>query len=221
MPRGPTRGTYLKSRWRYGDLSPGRGYLCWCSLLHNTDDLHLRFIHPAIEVIEERLLGQHHALAQHQQFENRVFLAGEVDGLAVHGHLMTIEIEQQRTNAQGRLAEALAATDHCLNTGHQFGFVEWLGDEIIGPKSQALHLDLRARQAREDQHGRVVARDTHATDDFEALDIGKDQVQDDDIVIVMAGQLEPFFPGIRVVDHTATGLQHQHYASGGDKIVFD
>ena len=42
----------------------------------DVDDLHFRLVHAAIEVVEERLLGQHHSLAQDQQFKDRVFLAG-------------------------------------------------------------------------------------------------------------------------------------------------
>src|SRR4051794_9095727 len=44
----------------------------------HVDDLHLRLVHAAIEMIEERLLGQHHPLAQHQQLKDRVFFAGQM-----------------------------------------------------------------------------------------------------------------------------------------------
>lgn len=46
------------------------------------NDLHFRFINAAIKVIQEDLLGQHNALAEREQFQNGVFLTGQMHGIA-------------------------------------------------------------------------------------------------------------------------------------------
>src|SRR5207244_3139999 len=49
----------------------------------DVDDLELRLIHAAIEMIEEHLLGERGALAQREQLQHLVFLAGEMHALSV------------------------------------------------------------------------------------------------------------------------------------------
>src|ERR1700759_3446686 len=44
----------------------------------DVDDLQLRLVHAAIEMVEKHLLGQRRALAQAQQLEDAVFLAGQM-----------------------------------------------------------------------------------------------------------------------------------------------
>ena len=185
---------------------PGRRQLLAQLADEHVDDLHLRLVHAAIEMIEERLLGQHHPLAQHQQFEDRVFLAGQMHRLVVHRHLVAVQVEQQRADAQCRLAVPLAAPHDSLHPRQQFRLVERLGDEVVGTKAETLHLDLWPGQPRQDQHRRVVARDTHPPHHLEALDVGQHQVEHHDVVVIVAGQFEPFLAGIRMVDHSAAGL---------------
>src|SRR5689334_5388836 len=96
----------------------------------NVDDLNLRFIHPAVKMVQERFLGQDHPLAQNQKFQDRVFLAGKVDFLAVDGDFPAVKIEFQPPDANGGLAEALAATDNGLHPREQLRLVVRLDDEI-------------------------------------------------------------------------------------------
>src|SRR3546814_8510255 len=49
----------------------------------HVDDLELGFVHSAIKVVEEHFLGQRGALAQGQQLEHRIFLAGQMHASAV------------------------------------------------------------------------------------------------------------------------------------------
>src|SRR4051812_10736689 len=44
----------------------------------DVDDLQLRLVDAAIEMVEEHLLGERAALAQREQLDDAVFLAGEM-----------------------------------------------------------------------------------------------------------------------------------------------
>ena len=172
-------------------------------------------------MVQESFLGQHHPLAQHEQLENCIFLAGQVHRLAINRDLMTVEIQQQRTDAKRRLAEALAAPDDRLHPSQQFGLVKRLGDEIIGAQTEAFDLDLRARQPGQDQHRGIIARDTHPAHDLETLDVGQHQVKNHDVVVVVPGKFEAFLACVGMVDHGTNGPQHQRDATRRDKVVFD
>ena len=56
-------------------------------------------------------------LELHQQLQDGVFLAGEVDRRAGDSRLAGAEVQRQLANAQGRLGEALGAADHRLDAG--------------------------------------------------------------------------------------------------------
>src|SRR5262249_43267077 len=49
----------------------------------DVDDLELRLVHAAIEMVQEHLLGERRAFAQAQQLEHLVLLAGEMHSLPV------------------------------------------------------------------------------------------------------------------------------------------
>jgi hypothetical protein len=160
-------------------------------------------------VVQECLLGQHHPLAQHKQLENCIFLAGQVHRLAVHRDLVAVEVQQQRTDAKRRLAEALAAPHDRLHASQQLRLVKRLGDEIIGSQTEAFHLDLWARQPGQDQHRGIISRDAHPAYDLETFDVGQHQVENHDVVVVVTGKFEAFLAGIGMIDHGANGPQHQ------------
>src|SRR3954447_23015400 len=75
-----------------------------CQLLaqladEDVDDLHVRFVHPAIEMVEEHLLGQGQALAQAEQFEDAVFLGGQMQRLVASSGGTRVKIEGQLAGA--------------------------------------------------------------------------------------------------------------------------
>src|SRR5690242_11352633 len=114
---------------------------------------------------------------------------------------MTVEIEQQGSHPQRRLAESFAAANNRLHARQQFRFVERLGDKVVGSKAKTLHLHLRPREPREDEDRRIVARNTHAAHNLESLDVREDQVENYDIVIIMLCEFETFLARIGMVDH--------------------
>src|SRR3569623_96116 len=69
----------------------------------HVDDLELGLVHAALKVVEEHFLGQRGALAEREQLQHRIFLAGQVDACAVDFDLLGVEGDRQ-----------LAVLDHLL-----------------------------------------------------------------------------------------------------------
>jgi hypothetical protein len=61
----------------------------------DVDDLELGFLHPAIEMVEEHLLGQSLALVPAQQLEDAIFLAGQMRRSAFDLDLAGAEIDDE------------------------------------------------------------------------------------------------------------------------------
>src|ERR1700738_4329762 len=57
------------------------------------DDFELRLVHAAVEMVEEHLLRQSSALAQREEFQHLVLLAGEVDTLGMDLNRLGVEID--------------------------------------------------------------------------------------------------------------------------------
>ena len=73
----------------------------------DVDDLQFRFVHAAVKVVQEHFLGQRRALAQAEQFQDLVFLAGQVDRLAFYLDRMRVQIDDNVSDLDQGLAVAL------------------------------------------------------------------------------------------------------------------
>ena len=128
--------------------------------------------------------------------------------LAVDRDLAAVEVEHQHPDLQARLAEALAAADHRLDARHQFRRVERLADEIVRAEGEGLDLRLWPGDGREYHDRRVDPPRTHPPDDIVAVHVRQLEVEQDDVVIVVAGEFEQFLAGLRLVHDGAALAQH-------------
>ena len=62
------------------------------------NNLDIRLIPPAVQVVEECLLGLGNSLAQHQQFQNGKFFASQMNGAVFHCNRMVVQVQGQRAN---------------------------------------------------------------------------------------------------------------------------
>src|ERR1041384_6325790 len=69
----------------------------------DVDDLALGLAHPAIEMVEEHLLGQRRALAQAQKLEDAVFLGGQVQRLIADRDDAAVEVDEELAGTDRRL----------------------------------------------------------------------------------------------------------------------
>src|ERR1700710_616185 len=61
----------------------------------DVDDLQFRLVHAAVKVVQEHFLGERGALAERQQLQHRIFLAGQVDAAAVDLDRLRVEVDRQ------------------------------------------------------------------------------------------------------------------------------
>src|SRR6185437_10686250 len=186
----------------------------------DVDDLQLRLVHAAIEMVEEHLLGEGRALAQAQQFENAVFLAGEMEWRVFHFDGAAVEIDGELAGTDYRLGMALGAAHDRLDAGDQLTPVEGFRQEIVGAEAQTLDLVVEFGKAGEDEDRRAHARGTQPAQHLIAIDIRQHQVEDDDVVIVEFADFQPVFAEIRRVADKSFGAQHHLNAGGGCRIIF-
>src|SRR3989344_2044756 len=188
----------------------------------HVNDLELGLIHAAVEMIEEHLLGQRSALAQAQQFEHLVFLAGQMNTLAaVHRRRVGVEIDDEVARLDDRLRVPLGATHHRMDAGDEFVAVEWLGDVIVGAQAETLDLVLDAGEAGEDDDRGFDLADTQIAEDIETRHVGQIEVEQDDVVVIELAEVDAFLTEVGGVDVEALGLEHQLDGLSGRTVVFD
>src|SRR5215471_19708137 len=120
----------------------------------HVDDLELRLVHAAVEMVEEHLLGERRAFAQGEQLEHLVFFAGEMHARAVDLDGLGIEIDDEIAGLDDRLGMPLGAPHDRVDARHQLVLVEWLGHVVVGAEAEALDLVLDAGEAGEDEDRR-------------------------------------------------------------------
>src|SRR6516165_5775601 len=88
----------------------------------NIDDLELRLVDPAIEVAENHPLGHNAALAQTEQLEDAVFLAGQSHRLVICRDNAGLEIDDKVSGSDCRLA---SGTGYPAGNGHPVRDSKW------------------------------------------------------------------------------------------------
>src|SRR5450759_43454 len=117
----------------------------------DVDDLDLRLVHAAIEVVQEHFLGQRRALAQREELQNLVLLAGKMHARAVDLDRLGVEVDDEIAGPDDGLGVALGAADDGVDACHQLVLVEWFGHVVVGAEAETLDLVLDAGEAGEDQ----------------------------------------------------------------------
>src|SRR3954471_23711502 len=69
----------------------------------DVDDLELGLVHAAIEVVKEHLLGERGALAQRQELQHLVLLAGQMNALPADLDGLGVEVDDQVAGGDDRL----------------------------------------------------------------------------------------------------------------------
>ena len=172
----------------------------------HVDDLELGLVHAAIEVIEEHLLGERGALAQRQELQHLVFLAGQMHALAADLDGLGVEIDDQVAGGDDRLGVALGAAHDGVDAGHQLVLVERLGHVIVGAEAQAPDLVLDAGKPGQDQDRSVDLADPERLQHFVAGHVGQVQVEQNDVVVVELAEIDALFPEIGGVDVNPSDL---------------
>src|SRR3546814_20630213 len=103
-----------------------------CSSDLDVDDLQLRLVHAAVEGVEAHLLGQRGALAQRQQLQDAVFLAGQVQRMALHPVAPGIQVDGQIPVTYARVRMHAGAAYFRLAAGDQLALLEGVRTVAVG-----------------------------------------------------------------------------------------
>src|SRR5262249_19730507 len=175
----------------------------------DVDDFELRLVHAAVEVVEEHLLGERRALAQAQELQHLVLLAGEMHARAVHFNRLGIEIDHEIAGLDHRLGVAFGAAHDGVDTRHELVLVERLGHVVVGAEAETPDLVLDTGEAGQNQNGGLDLGDAQRPQNFEPRHVRQIQVEQDNVVIVELAEVDAFFAQIGRIDVEAFRLQHQ------------
>jgi len=153
----------------------------------DVDDFDLGLVHSAVEMVEKHFLCQRRALAQSEQFEDPVFLAGEVHGVIVDRDLSGVEIDDQLAGPHHRFTVALGAAGDCLNARDHLPVIKKVAEHITVTKAETFDPVVELGEAQEDQDrcpDMCVA--AQPPQHIVTIRIARTQIQQNDIVIEAA-----------------------------------
>ena len=114
----------------------------------HVDDFQFGLVHAAVEMIEEHLFGERRPLPQGKQLEHLIFLARQMDPLAVDIHRFGVEVDPQFTSFDDRLRMALRAAYDGVDASDELVLVERLRHIIIGAEAEPSDLVVDLSEAR-------------------------------------------------------------------------
>jgi len=144
-------------------------------------------------VVQEHLFGQGRALTQREQLKHLIFLAGQVDPLAVHVDRLGVQIDLQAACLDDGLGVALRAPHDRVDAGNELVLMEGLGHVVVGPEAQAPDLVLDPSQSGEDQDRGLYLADPQGFQDLVTAHIRKVYVEQNDVVVVDLTKIDAFF----------------------------
>src|SRR6185437_1541332 len=175
----------------------------------NVDDLEFGLVHAAIEMVEEHLLGERRPLAQGEQLEHLVFLAGQVHALAGDLYGLGVEVHSQIASLDDRLRMALAAADDGMDASDQLVLVEGLGHVVVGAEAETAHLVFDAGETAQDEDWGLHLGDAQGAEHLVAAHVGQVQVKQDDVVVIELAEIDALFAEVRRVHVETFGFEHQ------------
>src|SRR5579859_7261203 len=187
----------------------------------DVDDLQFRLVHAAIEVVQEHFLGQRGALAQAEQFQHLVFLAGQMHALAADFHRLGVEVDHEVAGLDHRLGVALRTAHDRMDAGHQFVLVEGFGHVVVGAVAETLYLVLDAGKAGEDQDGSLDLGNPELLEHVVAGHVGQVQVEKDNVVVVEFAEIYAFLAEVGRIDVETLGLEHQFDRLRDGAVIFN
>ena len=160
-------------------------------------------------------------LAEREQLQHLVFLAGQVDALAADLDRLGVEIDHEVAGLDDRLGVTLGTAHDRVDAGDQFVLVEGLGHVVVGANAETLDLVLDAGEAGEDQNGGLDLGDPELLEHVVAGHVGQVEVEKDNVVIVEFSEIDAFFPEIRRVDVETLGFKHQLDRLRDGAVIFN
>jgi hypothetical protein len=151
------------------------------------DDVGVMFPIEVVEMLEEFLLANDNARAVHEVLEDVVLGGREVDEDAGTMNGLFQRIEGDAEGVESGVGRALAAADEGFGAGDEFAEVEGLGEVVVCAGVEELDDGAGAFAGGEDEDGGRVLAGADALKEAEAVETGKHEVEDDEVVAEVAG----------------------------------
>ncbi|MGY3395782.1 hypothetical protein ACVWW6_008373 [Bradyrhizobium sp. USDA 3311] len=135
-------------------------------------------------MVEEHFLGEGRALAEREELQHLVFLAGQMHALAADFDRLGVEVDDEVAGLDDRLGMSLGAAHDRVDAGHQLVLVEGLGHVVVGADAETLDLVLDAGEAGEDQNRGLDLGDPELLEHVIAGHVRQVEVEKDNVVIV-------------------------------------
>ncbi len=152
-------------------------------------------------MVEDRLLAQHDALAECQDFRDLIFLFGQRDRLALGVDFLGVHIDFNGADAQRILLEAAAATDQILHFHEDFLVRQGVDNQVVSPGLEHTQAGSLIHRAGDRDDGRANPAQTQLADDVEIAQPLLGKAQQDDVVIVEFHEIERLFRIVRFIDY--------------------
>jgi len=189
-------------------------------------DHHVHDVGSGVEVVVPGVLGdqrpRHDApLVAHQVFEDCVLLRRQIDGLAAALHLAAPGVERQVGDVQHRRSDGLGAASQRFHPRQQLLQGERLGDVVVGAHAQRLHFVIHAVLRRQDEHRHRDPAIAQRPQQFAPLEFGKPQVEHEQVVVAVGGEVQPLLAVAGGVDVVARLLEAAFDVLGDRLVVLD
>src|ERR1700676_68781 len=157
--------------------------------------LRLGLVLGSPDVVEELALGHQSAGVADQDLDDVPLLGCEVDVLSVPGHPLVDQVDGELLGLHpGCLVAGGDPPERRPEAGQQLVHAERLGDVVVGPGVEGLHLAHALMAGGKDDDGdRAPAPD--APDHIDAVDAREAQVQQDQVGMPVGGHVEALLAG--------------------------
>ena len=162
------------------------------------------------------------AWVAHQVFEQRELARPQVEHLAAARHAPRQQIERDVVDREGRrFGGACGAPHQRLHPREQLREREGLRQVVVAAGLQAPHAIVDGPSGAEDENGRRDAAAAELVDERQAVALGQHQVDDRDVVRLIARRRQPRIALRRVVDGKPRFAQAARDEFRDTRIVFD
>ncbi len=173
------------------------------------------------EVFVELRAGQHGAPMEREIFEERELSRGEVDDFSLVENLSSRGVQRDGIPLESRGGGRCAPADECPDAGQEFVQIEGFDEVIVGTGIEATDAisSLIAGSEKEDRSGLLQGADF--LEDLPSAEFGKEEVEDDDVVMGVQGFVEALTSISGLIDGIAFVPEAAQKACAQAGLVFD
>src|ERR1019366_8740872 len=117
-----------------------------------------------------------------QIFKKRILFTGEGDGGLISAHNVTARVDGKVTNPQHGFLQLRPAPQKRANAGQQFTEIERFCEVVIGSAVEAGDPIIHFDSGGEQQYGGAKSAFAKTVADFQAVEVGKHDVENNEIV---------------------------------------